>query len=271
MVVALVVSAVVVVALVVAVLRLRARIAGLTTDLHGVQQARDEAVADRESAISRTDAVTKERDDALERVTRSRRDAAEVANRLKAETEARAEVEAARDELQTDVAALRSELDEARAERDELRVARAMPPSGDDATSAEVLWALALREMEHTWRVSIALGADEASPFALSDDPFRVAVDIATDAAREEGGAAIELTWTSDGTTPPAARATLALAVVRDVIAGLATTAGRTDLSVDVGADAVEIRVDARDDDDEPMSVELPQAVEVEPGVARIS
>lgn len=266
MVVALVVSAVVVVVLAVVVIRLRRRVDELGVELADLRVARDEALAAREAAVAETRAVAGERDDALERVTRSRRDAAEVANRLSAETERREAIEA-------DLAALREDFTAAEAELAAAKQARsaATRDPGGDASTAAALWALQLRQTAHTWRLSISLGSDDACPLDETDDPFRTAVEIEVDAAREEGGAAIDLEWGDGELDPAPAQAALALAVVRDVIAAVGTIAGRTVLRVDPDPGGVAIVVEAYDDADVPIAVELPASLEVEPGRAVVS
>ncbi|MDZ7675934.1 MAG: hypothetical protein U5K30_12810 [Acidimicrobiales bacterium] len=265
MVVALVVCALVVVALVVAVLRLRAWIDELTRLLDDTRGERDQSRTDASQATARAEELVQERDDALERVNRARRDAAEVANRLRDETTARTETESELDKL-------RSELDDVRAELADSAAAAgaAVREPGADASYAEALWALLLRQVEHTWRVSIALGPDDTSPLADAADPFRAAVEIEVEAAREEGGAAVDLVWADGATSPGPAPAALALALLRELIARLGITAGRTQLTVSPGDEHIDVRVEAVDDGGAPMTVELPTSLEVEPGVARI-
>ncbi len=266
MVVALVVSALVVVALVIAVVRLRTRIDELTRELGQLRSALDDALAEREAAAATADATARERDDALERVTRSRRDAAEVANRLAAVVESREAIEAELDATREALASTEAELAEV-----QTRSAAAVRDPGEDASAADALWALQLRQTAHTWRVSISLGPDDVCPLDDTDEPFRTAVEIEVDAAREEGGAAIDLVWGEEPVQPGPSAAALALALVRDVIATLGTTAGATVLRLEAEGDDVLVVVEARDDVGAPMAVDLPASLQVEPGVARIS
>lgn len=238
--------AVVVAALVVANLRLRSRI-DVVTDLgRVVADERDAARAEAATAVDAAALARKQRDEALERGHRSRRDAAEVANRLSAESAARA--------------ALESELGELRAAVDE--------PRGPDEL-AEVLWGLSLRQAEVTWRVSVAVDREVASPLADADDPFRTAIEIEVDAAREEAGADIELSWVGTADVGHA-HAVVALAVVRDVVHAVGTTADRTTLVVSRLGDAVELVVDSFDAEGRPVAVPLPDGLESAPGRVRI-
>ena len=248
MLVVVITCVVVIAALVVAILRQRAAMQEVEALARDAADERDAADARAAAAGTATLAAERERDEALERVQRSRRDAAEVANRLSAEAAAKAELEA-------EVATLRDELEAARS-------------SGDDET-IEHLWQLSLRRTEQTWRLSIAIDPAGPSPLVDTDDPFRTAVEVEIDAAREEAGAVIEVEWTGDAPVP-ADRATLGLALVRDIVDSLGTTADRTTVTVTRHADALEIAVEAVDVDGQPLPVPLPDGLETSPGTARI-
>ena len=279
----------------VALWRTRARVHDLEEVLERTAAAHDARAAEVITARQAAAAAERQRDDARERVQRARRDAAEVATRLRDESNARAELEV---ELATSNAALeearaslttladtsvaldaaRAELADNRAALEEARAVAASPSAGpldvEAARFGDELWSLALRSVEHTWRISVAPGLDVASPLEGADDVFRAAVEIEVDAAREESGAQLELSWGDDTGTPavepPAECAALALAVVRDVISTLGTTASRTDLTVCSSADAVDVRVTAVDDVGNSIEVPLPPSLRVAPGHARV-
>ncbi len=248
MLVVVITCVVVIAALVVANLRQRARWDELETIARDTAAERDAADTRAVAAETATLAAERARDEALERVQRSRRDAAEVANRLSAETAARAEIE--------------SELASA---REELEAARSASADG----TIEQLWQLSLRRTEQTWRLSVAVDPSAPSPLAGTDDAFRTAVEIEIDAAREEAGAVIEVEWAGDAPVPED-RAALGLALVRDVIATLGTTAERTAVTISCGVDALELTVEALDPDGQPLPVPLPDGLEASPGTARI-
>lgn len=248
MLVVVITCVVVIAALVVANLRQRTRMQEL--EALARDTADERAAADARAAAAETAMLAAEhaRDEAIERVQRSRRDAAEVANRLSAETAARAELESELDSVRQDLAAA---LD-----------------AGNDGT-LEQLWQLSLRRVEQTWRLSVAVDPSSPSPLDDSDDPFRTAVEIEVDAAREEAGAVIETEWSGDAPVP-VSRATVGLALVRDVVDSLGTSAERTTLTLSRGVDALELTVDAVDADGRQMPVSLPADLETSPGTARI-
>ena len=231
---------------------------------HATVARLEHEAAEHEARIT---AATGERDDALEREKRARRDAAEVANRLRDETAARtaaqSELEAAstsRDELQRTVRAL----------TDEIEAVQAAPPlpEGDEG-GADVLWALTLDRIERTWRTSIALHAEEPSPFAGAGDAFRTAVGIVVDAAREEAGADIDVEWSGDESPVPAHRAVVALATVEAIVASLAKSAGPTIVRIDAGSRGIGIVVESGGQT-VPVPA-LPAAVAVADGRYRVS
>lgn len=249
MIVVVITCVVVIVALVVANFRLRTRGDELATLVRATTEERDLARADAAAHADEAATVRSERDDALQRVDRARRDAAAVANRLSAETAAREASEGA-------LEATRRALDAARA-----------AGVGD---LADVLWDLSLRQTEATWRLSVAVDPSAPSPLQACVDPFRTAVEVEIDAAREESGAVFELTWTGDGTTPTE-RSVVALAAVRDIIDQVGTVAASTSLTIACRDDAVELTVASIGDDGEPVEVAMPAPVESGPGSARIA
>ena len=254
-----------IVVLVVALVRLRARLDHLAEHARELSDDREEALSDAAVARGEADELRRGRDEALERVQRARRDAAEVANRLQEERSARAAAEAAveelsaeRDERRREVAALRDEL------------AASVPASSadalDDGAGAEVLWELALGRVARTWRTSIALLPDEPSPLDGAPDALRAAVEVLVDAAREEAGADIELLWSGDASGIGAPRAVLALSVVEAIVETVAKVVAPTQLHVSVTSDGVEIGVttDARPGGAVPL--EVPAVLSAGPG-----
>ncbi len=250
MIVVVVTCVVVIVAMVIANLRLRTRADELEDLARSTADERDAARADAADAANDAALVRRQRDEALERGHRSRRDAAQVANRLTAESSARAEVE-----------------DQLRSARRDLDEARAAGVGG----LADVLWLLSVRQAATTWRMSIAVDPSEPSPLEGCDDQFRAAIEIEVDAAREESGADLELEWAGEVVAPAPERAVVALAVVRDVISELATTSARTTLRVSCLDDAVEIEAESVDAAGASLPVSLPSQIESGPGRARIT
>ncbi|MDE0803217.1 MAG: hypothetical protein OSA99_07820 [Acidimicrobiales bacterium] len=225
----------------------RGRVEELTDLVVQARNERDQATADAEAAAVAAADLTGERDEAHERENRARRDAADIANRLRDET-------AAKSELESSVVELQEQLDAAALDDDLL----------------DVLWTLSVRESRRRWWVSVSVGPEAASPLDAARDPFRAAVEVEVDAAREESGAALDLVW--KGESPCSGeRAVLALALVRDVIGALGTAAVSTTITVDSGDDAVNVQIDATDADGLPVDVWIPPSLEVEPGRARIS
>ena len=249
MLVFVIISVVIIIAMAVVDLRLRRRVEELTEAATRTAGDLDRAQAEVHEAGTATAAALVERDDALERVSRARRDAADVANRLREETAAKVGLERRLQDAE-----------------DEVVVARAAGPR----VLASVLWELAIRESEQRWRVSVAVDPDAPSPIEGAGDRFRAAVEIEVDAAREESGASIDLTWKGE-TIPEPERAVAALALVRDVITAHGTSAATTAITIDCAEDAIGIVVEAVGSGGDPLAVAIPESFEVEPGRARIS
>lgn len=247
MVVVVIVCLLAVIGLAVALWRFQQHIDALTAERDELLAALDEADNEVTDALTATAAAERQRDEALERVQRARRDASEVAGRLTQETNAREAAERRVSELLAEVGELRES-------------------AGGEAL-AERLWALALADLERTWRMSVAGGPDEVSPLAGADDQLRAAVEIVVDAAREDAGAAVELVWRVTGEVP-VADALLVLATVRELVASVAKTASAATLGVDGTSGAVDVRIDALGDDDAPLTIDLAGAVE--PGRYRV-
>lgn len=234
MILLVVVLVVVVIVLGVMTMRLRSQTEALDALAAERAVARDQARAEAGAATARADAADRERDAALERAARARRDAAEVARRLQDEATARSEAE------------VRAE--EARAVADAAEVAlqsaQERSAGGGGGDDAGFLWGVALAQVERLWQVSVAPVPDEASPLEGTDDPLRVAAEIVVDAAREEAGAPVELSW--EGGPPVAApTALVALAVVQEIVGAVAKGAESADIAVRVDDDAVSIAVEA--------------------------
>ena len=224
-----IVSLLVAVALGVVLIRTNARLTALGEDLGRAIRLREEAdVAQRAAEADAAQARTA-RDDALERADRAEREATAVARRLEEEADARAAAEAALADAQA-------------------------AASGGEADAA-ALWALALAGVRRTWEVSVAPSPGLASPLDGSDDELRDAIAIEVDAAREEAGASIELTWDGAAVVGPAL-AVRALALAREVVGRLAKATDGAVLSVIVRPDSVELAVTGTDVDGAPAPVE---------------
>lgn len=234
MIVLVVVLVVVVVALVVAIVRLRSQADDLTALAGERAAARDQARTEAATARTRADAAEAQRDAALERAARARRDAAEVARRLQEEVAARAGAEAEAADAQRQAQEARTALEEA-AERS------AGGGSGDDAA---FLWAVARSQVERLWQVSVAAVPGAPSPLDGTDDPLAAAATIVIDAAREEAGAPVELTW-EGGPPMEAPTALVALALLQELVAAVAKDAESADVVVQVDEQAVVITLDA--------------------------
>lgn len=248
MIVVVITCVVVIGALVVANLRLRDRWNELESFARDTAEERDRAREEAATATTAVELAQQERDEALDRVSRARRDAAEVANRLSAEASARVSVE-----------------EELVAVRDELHEARSAGVGG----LADRLWHLSVRQAEHTWRLSVAVDPDADSPFGGEQGSFRTAVEIELDAAREESGAVFEVEWTGEAEVPTG-RAVVGMALIRDLVNALGTTADQTTLTISSTPAALEISVAATDAGGAALSVDLPAELESAPGVARI-
>ncbi len=267
------------VALAVGLVRSTRHIADLDQQLSRASEAGDEARAEAAAAHAEATAAHRARDDALERAQRARRDAADVGARLRDEVTAREAAEAAVreasgrvDVLEAAAKAAARAWDAQAAELEAVR--RELAEHGAvvapvDAAAADILWALALERVERTWRTSISLGIEDASPLVDSDDPLRTAVEIEIEAAHEEAGAAIDLQWTAEGPVAPAT-ALVVLGVIESVIQSLAKTAATTTIDVRAAGDGVEVAFAATDDDGTSIVLDLPEALETAPGRVRV-
>ncbi len=89
------------------------------------------------------------------------------------------------------------------------------PPA---AGLAETLWQLELGRSERTWRHSVATLPDAESPFIVTDNPLRLAVEIEAAALREDVGAFISVRWDAGKVEDPA-RSHLILRVAQELLA----------------------------------------------------
>lgn len=237
MVVVAAVLAVVAIALAVELVRTRARLDALASELEGVRTARTEAEAARRRSETETATARAEREDALDREKRAKREAADVSRRLQQEHDAHARTEQERDRLAGDLEALRAQLAEVQARADQR--------AGGDV---EQLWQLALAGVRRTWEVSVAPSPGMPSPIDGALDPLRAAVEVEVDAAREEAGAAIDLEWAGDAVAPPAV-ALRALSITQELIARLAKVSDQAVLRVASDPEGVTIEVEGTDAD----------------------
>lgn len=274
----------------------------LTADLEAAQAETARVQERLEREVEKVVAIAKERDDALERASRAKRDAAEVAKRHKNEVEARIAAEemaelatqggvdteeyaalaAERDQLAAERERLAAEVEadaEARStlseERDrlvkererleaDLAAAEAHTMDADESRLQE-LWELALAGVQRTWEISVCPSPGMPSPLEGTDDSFHVAVQVEVDAAREEAGALIDLTWVDEGVVP-VRLAVRALPLVQELVAQLSKAADTAELTVTAAPDKVTIHVDAKSPDGDPVHPSLSSDYEVEPG-----
>lgn len=220
-----------------------------TTEVRDVlAAARDELVAAVDSAAT----ARRERDDALERAQRARREATEVARRLQEQTDEVRSLTDQRDELTTRVDELTAEL----------RAATERPPTG---SGPEALWALAMESCRRLWETSVAVVPGQTCPLDEPDAGLRTCIEIEVDASREDTGAPIDLAWDAVGEPAPGT-ATLALAVVREIVAHLGKHAAEAIVRV-AGGDELTITVVGVDDEDRPLVLTgVAGAVQVGPG-----
>jgi hypothetical protein len=145
----------------------------------------------------------------------------------------------------------------------------------DDAESASLLdasllWELEVARSERTWRNSVAIGPDEQSPLATSDQMLVAALHVELDAAREEVGAIVELDadLTARVTT---AGSLMTLRVAQELLARVLRASESTTLRVGVDGRDVMVTVDATDVADAPVPAELatgsPALVSIDGGV----
>lgn len=248
---------VLVAALGVANMRLRAR----AEELAGVVRARDGEIVQHTGSLAaanrRIADLARARDDATTKLERSKHEAMEVAQRLRDETAQRIKAETERQDLVKERERAGSALDDA-----EGRLA-----SVDD--DRERLWALALARSERLWRTSVAIGPDQPSPFEDTDDPLHCAAQVEVEAAREEVGAAIELSWTGEPVTDPG-RAVLVLGLVEALVAAVAKEASRATITVSSVPESTDVHIHAIGDDDEPVKISVAGVGATEPGRYRI-
>lgn len=77
----------------------------------------------------------------------------------------------------------------------------------DDGARPETLWNLEMTRSERTWRTSVATNPQvDSSPFDVSDDPARLAVEIEAAALRENVGAALDVDWQATAVENPTQR-----------------------------------------------------------------
>lgn len=266
--------AVVAVALTVATVRLRARIAALEDRDHARSREVTTVRAELASATARADDIERERDQALERGQRSCRDAAEVANRLTEATIRIDELAAANEDLSDRNRALVASEQDLRTRLDDLEshpIGTASPPHGaataGSGVDGEVLWALTLGRVERRWRVSVAAGVEDTSPLMTSTSLLEDAIRVEVEAAREEAGALIALSYQRDGDDDvDGAAAATTIALVEELVAGVAKLADEGELVVTVGADAIVVAMSAANDG---VAVEIPGPSELRDDAGR--
>lgn len=124
------------------------------------------------------------------------------------------------------------------------------------AFSPAMAWDLELVRSERTWRYSVAANpVEDPSPFANTDNPLRLAIEIEALALREDVGAFIGIDWQAgidiDPTADPA-RAHLTLRLAQELLASAARELSPSTLVVtsDDQRGGVSLEVVASDPDD---------------------
>lgn len=228
------------------------------------------------------------RDEALERVQRAKRDAAEVANRAREQAAELATLEADHQAVTVALRRVEAELAEAVAappaepERvgsvpgdaiaadpiaadaiaaDPLaaQARHGDPSSAEPAPAADLVWALTMARLDRAWRVSVATDPTTRSPLS-EEATARAAAGILVDAAREEAGAMLELSWSGDADLDEATAAAT-IAIVEELVAQATKLAAEARLTVAVDDDAVTIGIDGHDDAGLPVLVPAPSGV----------
>ena len=118
------------------------------------------------------------------------------------------------------------------------------------------LWSLELLRSERTWRHSVAPVPGGTSPFAETDDPLRVAVEVEAAALREEVGAPLEVEWRAEVVEP--GDALLLLRLAQELLAAAARQGAAVVLNAQ-GASEVVLHLHTTDEDEgEVLAVDVP-------------
>jgi hypothetical protein len=127
-----------------------------------------------------------------------------------------------------------------------------------DGTDPAALWQLELVRSERTWRTSVAVDPSaEQGPFAVADDPVRLAVEITAAALREDVGAFISLDWQVPPIEEPAKRH-LVVRVAQEMLEAAARTPEPLRLVV-TGDQDVQLRLEPTDPDTDVIKVPQPR------------
>lgn len=234
-------------------------------------------VTDLRRALER---AGEERDRTAAELARSTADLDVARADLATERETRERAEAARSELKAGLADLEARLTEATEARDRIRAELAERVAEHDAefeaereqraaadrraeeaveraarvreehrpgVDAEALWSLELSRAERTWRHSVAISPDQASPFDDTEDPLRVAVEVEVAALREEVGVAMELEWSAQ--VDDLSRRVVVLRVVQELLSAVSRSEQAVVLTATGGVDGpVELVLSAPED-----------------------
>ncbi|MEZ5341733.1 MAG: hypothetical protein R2706_09830 [Acidimicrobiales bacterium] len=128
----------------------------------------------------------------------------------------------------------------------------------------EALWNLELLRSERTWRHSVAPSPEGESPFSITDNPLRLAVEIEAAALREEVGAFISVRWDANRVDDPA-RAHLILRLTQELLAQAARDPHPVELVATSGEPAADglcplyLRLVAPDDDNRVLVLDPPR------------
>jgi archaellum component FlaC len=124
--------------------------------------------------------------------------------------------------------------------------------SSEDAPDPTILWQLELARSERTWRYSVAMFPDDASPFADTDDALRLAVETESAALRDEVGAFLSVEW-KIAPIASSGLAHLVLRVAQEMLAQAARVEEPTALVATYDSDDnIELRLVPTEDGDDP-------------------
>ncbi len=132
-----------------------------------------------------------------------------------------------------------------------------------DTAHPQALWDLEVSRSERTWRTSVATNPmAPVGPFADTDDPVRLAVEIEAAALRENVGAFITIEWKASPIEEPARRH-LVVRVAQEMLESAARNPEPLRL-VATGDDEVRLTLVADDDDNNDFVSVVPPTIENE-------
>ncbi|MEM8925736.1 MAG: hypothetical protein AAGD35_19710 [Actinomycetota bacterium] len=130
----------------------------------------------------------------------------------------------------------------------------------DGGARPETLWNLEVTRSERTWRTSVATNPEgDTSPFEVSDDPLRLAVEIEASALRENVGAFITIDWQADP-VDDATQRHLILRVAQELLESAARSPEPSMLSVTQDDDGeISLGLSAAEDGDQVINIIPPR------------